>query len=58
LRRLGALSPYVKVGSFGTSEQGRALPLVIVSRDKAFTAVEARRLAKPIVLIKSGRMRP
>jgi hypothetical protein len=54
LRRLEALSPYVKVTSFGTSEQGRALPLVIVSRDKAFTAVAARRLAKPIVLIQSG----
>jgi len=54
LRRLEALSPYIKVGSFGSSEQGRSLPLVIVSRDKAFTAAKARRLAKPIVLIQSG----
>jgi hypothetical protein len=54
LHKLEALSPYVKVTSFGTSEQGRPLPLVIVSREKAFTAARARRLAKPIVFIQSG----
>jgi hypothetical protein len=54
LRRLEALSPWVKLDSFGTSEQGRSLPLVVVSKDKAFTAAEARRLAKPIVLLQSG----
>jgi hypothetical protein len=54
IRRLEAISPYVKVGAFGTSEQGRALPLVVVSKDKAFTAAEARRLPKPIVLLQSG----
>jgi hypothetical protein len=54
LHLLEALSPNVKVVPFGTSEQGRAMPLVIVSKDKAFTAGAARRLAKPIVLIQSG----
>ena len=54
LHRLEARSPYVKLGSFGTSEQGRSLPLVIVSKEKAFTAAEARRLPKPIVLLQSG----
>ncbi len=54
LRTLEARSPYVKVDSFGTSEQGRRLPLVIVSKDKAFTAAAARKLAKPIVLLQSG----
>jgi hypothetical protein len=54
LRRLEALSPHLRVSSFGTSEQGRAMPLVVVSREKAFTAAEARRLPKPIVLLQSG----
>jgi hypothetical protein len=54
LRRLEVLSPFVKVDSFGTSEQGRALPLVVVSKEKAFTAAGARRLDKPVVLIQSG----
>jgi hypothetical protein len=54
LRRLEALSPFVKVDSFGTSEQGRRLPLVVVSKDKAFTPDQARRLGKPIVLLQSG----
>ena len=30
------------------------MPLVIVSKDKAFTPAAARRLAKPIVLLQSG----
>jgi hypothetical protein len=54
LRRLEARSPYVKVDSFGASEQGRRLPLVIVSKDKAFSAAAARKLARPIVLLQSG----
>jgi hypothetical protein len=54
LRKLEARSPFVKLESFGTSEQGRQLPLVIVSKDKAFTPDAARRLAKPIVLLQSG----
>lgn len=54
LRRLEALSPHVKLDFFGTSEQGRPMPLVIVSKDRAFTAETARRLPKPIVLLQSG----
>ncbi len=54
LRRLETRSPFVKVGSSGTSEQGRSLPLVVVSKEKAFTAAQARRLPKPIVLLQSG----
>lgn len=54
IRRIEARSPYVKLGFFGTSEQGRPMPLVVVSKDKAFTPSEARRLAKPIVLLQSG----
>lgn len=54
LRKLEALSPYVKLDFFGTSEQGRRMPLIVVSKDKAFTAEDARRLPKPIVLLQSG----
>ena len=52
--RLAALSPWIKVTSYGTSGQGRALPLVIVSRDRAFTPEAARATGKPIVLIQNG----
>lgn len=54
LRRLEGVAPFVRLDSFGTSEQGRSLPLIVVSKDKAFTPAEARRLAKPIVLLQSG----
>jgi murein tripeptide amidase MpaA len=54
LRRLAGRSPFVRLDSFGVSGEGRPLPLVVVSRDKAFTAAEARRLSKPIVLLQSG----
>jgi hypothetical protein len=54
LGKLAARSDSVKITDFGTSEQGRRLPLVIVSKDKAFTPSVAQRLAKPIVLLQSG----
>jgi hypothetical protein len=53
-RRLATASPWVKYTSFGTSPQGRELPLVILSRDRAFTPVSARRTGKPVVLIQNG----
>ena len=37
LRRLEARSPYFRLGVFGTSEQGRPMPFVVVSKDRAFT---------------------
>ncbi|HEV3075168.1 MAG TPA: M14 family metallopeptidase [Thermoanaerobaculia bacterium] len=54
LRRLAGRLPEMRLESFGRSAAGRPLPLVIVSRERAFTAVAARRLAKPIVLIQNG----
>ena len=54
MRRLEARSPFVKVGDFGMSEQGRRLPLVVVSKDRAFTPAEAHALGKPVVLLQSG----
>src|SRR5437762_21776 len=53
-RQLEAGSRWVKVESFGRTGQGRDLPLVIVSKDRVFTADAARALGKPIVLIQNG----
>ena len=54
LRRLEARLPQMRLSFYGTSAEGRPLPVVVLSREKAFTAAEARRLAKPIVLIVNG----
>ena len=46
-------SRWVKVVSYGASAQGRDLPLVVVSRDRAFTPAAAARLGKPVVLVQA-----
>jgi murein tripeptide amidase MpaA len=51
--QLEAGSPWVRLVSFGTSGQGRSLPLLIVSKDRAFTPEAARATGKPIVLIQN-----
>lgn len=53
-RLLESASRWVKVTSYGKSGQGRDLPLVIVSKDRAFTPELARASGKPIVLIQNG----
>jgi len=53
-RRLEHASPWVKLVFYGTSGQGRALPLLVISKDRAFTPEAARRIGKPIVLIQNG----
>jgi Zinc carboxypeptidase len=53
LKRLQTRSPSLSVGSFGTSTQGRPLPLVVVSKEHLFRARRARELKKPIVMIQS-----
>ena len=50
LDRLAAASPLVRLEIFGSSEEGRPLPLVILSRDKA-SAETARHGTGPVVLI-------
>ncbi|MFN7965726.1 MAG: hypothetical protein U0V87_08585 [Acidobacteriota bacterium] len=52
LRELCRRQPAFDLTSFGVSPQGRDLPLLIVSRERAFTPKAARALRKPIVLIK------
>ena len=53
-RVLAAAAPWVKLESYGVSGQGRELPLLIVSKDKAFTPEAARATGKPILLIQNG----
>jgi hypothetical protein len=54
LRQLQAHFPQMHLGFYGTSGEGRPMPFVVVSRERAFTAREARALGKPIVLIQNG----
>ena len=56
LRKVEAAMPdLMKLSFYGSSGAGRPLPLVVLSKDNAFTAKRARRLAaKPIVLIQNG----
>lgn len=46
--------PTVKIIDFGTTPQGKKLKVVIVSKDKAFTPMLARKSNKAIVLIQNG----
>lgn len=53
-RKLAQASPWVHYTSFGASPQGRDLPLLIVSRDRAFTPSRASLTGKAVVLVQSG----
>lgn len=54
LRKIEGSLPEMKLVFYGTSAQGRPMPLVIVSKEKAFTPAEAIRTGKPVVLIQNG----
>ena len=54
LRLLEGGSQWVKLVSFGKSGQQRDLPMLIVSRDRAFTPEVARATGKAVVLIQNG----
>lgn len=54
LRKIQPRLPEMYLGFFGGSGQGRPLPFVVVSKEKAFTARRAVKLDKPILLIQSG----
>lgn len=47
-------TPYAKMFSIGKSPQGRDIPCLVVSKDKAFTAVSAKKEHKPVVLVING----
>jgi hypothetical protein len=53
-RRLEGASRWIRVTSFGTSPQGRKLPLVILSKERAFDPATASRTRKAVILIQSG----
>jgi len=53
-RSLEAGSHWVKLETIGRTGQGRDLPMLILSKDRAFTPDAARALGKPVVLIQNG----
>ncbi len=53
-RQIEGGTRWVKLLSYGTSGQGRDLPLLVVSKDRAFTPAAARATGKPVVLIVNG----
>jgi len=54
LRQIEKRMPEMKLSFYGTSPQGRPMPLVVVSREKAFTPADAARAGKPVVMIQNG----
>jgi hypothetical protein len=54
LRRIEKRMPEMKLSFYGTSPQGRPMPLVVVSKDEAFTPAQAARTGKPVVMIQNG----
>ncbi|MBU0641341.1 MAG: M14 family metallopeptidase [Planctomycetes bacterium] len=52
-RRLAEASPFAHYTSFGSSGEGRPLPLLILSRDQAFTPQAARSTGKLLVLVQN-----
>lgn len=53
-QQMEAGSRWIDYQSYGKSGQGRDLPLLVVSSDRAFTPAAARATGKPIILIQNG----
>jgi murein tripeptide amidase MpaA len=53
-RSLEAGSRWMKLEMIGRTGQGRDIPMLIVSKDRAFTPEAARALNRPVVLIQNG----
>lgn len=54
IARLDSASEWIALRDFGTTPQGRRLPLVVLSRDGHFTPAAARESGQEVVLIQSG----
>jgi hypothetical protein len=54
MRQVDGASQWVELQFFGTSGQGRAMPLLVVSKDRTFRPEAARATGKPIVLVLGG----
>jgi len=52
-RALAKASPWVRVGTFGRSPEGRDLPVVIVDKDRRFDPASARKAGKAVVMIQA-----
>lgn len=52
-RRLAEAADWIDYQSFGTSPEGRELPLVIASKERAFTPEAARASGKLVVLVQN-----
>ena len=53
VRRLDAVSPWLRLSEFGRSGEGRALPLVIATKGGTDTPGAARRAGKVVVLVQA-----
>jgi hypothetical protein len=51
---LVATSPLVHTESFGKTEEGRALPLLVISDPKVATPAAARKLGRPLVFVQAN----
>ena len=54
LRRLEKTSPYLSLSFYGTTAEGRPMPLLVASKDGAFTPEAAAKSGKPVVLVLNG----
>jgi hypothetical protein len=54
MRRMERMSPMVRMVQFGTTAQGRAMYVLVVSSDRAFTPAAAAKTQKAVILIQSG----
>ncbi len=54
LRRLEKTSPYLSLSFYGTSAEGRPMPVVVASKEKAFTPEAAAKSGRPVVLVLNG----
>jgi len=54
IKGLTASSPLVHTESFGKTEEGRELPLLVISEPKVTTPEAARKLGRPLVLVQAN----
>lgn len=54
LERLAGATDQIRVGAFGTSPEGRALPVVVAARDGSFTPELARERGKTVLWVQAG----
>lgn len=52
-QRLAEASPWIEYRGFGTSPLGREMPLLIASKDRAFTPEAAHKTGKVVVLVQN-----